>query len=127
MSRRGPLERVTIHLPAHVYVQNKCWVSLVVPVMVFFLVSISCSQLSTPDASEHVQLYQDSDTGPSTIIHLSSYSVNKYLLSTCYVTSISSKVKPLICHLFACLSVFPSVRLSVCANVHIVLGSDSYH
>lgn len=57
------------------------------------------------DASGHMQLHQDHGTGPSSIMSVSSHSVNRYLLSAYYVTGISSKVKTLTDHLFVCLSV----------------------
>lgn len=57
------------------------------------------------DASGHMQLHQDRGAGPSSVMRVSSHSVNRYLLSAYYVTGISSKVKTLTYHLFVCLSV----------------------
>lgn len=69
-------------------------------------------QLNTfRDASGHMQLRQDCGTGPSSIMHVSSHSVNRYLLSAYYVTGISSKVKNP-ARSSICLSVCPSIPIS---------------
>lgn len=77
-------------------------------------------QLNTfRDASGHMQLHQDRGAGPSSIRHVSSHSVNRYLLSAYYVTGISSKVKNP-----ARSSICLSVCLSIYSNICMALGSD---